>query len=181
MATVKHRIYVSVTYPVPLIFAHILEKSDNRYSGIVDKHINLTETLKAHVKHFLYITVISHIAYKCFTDTAFFHEIEAYAGNLEVIQNNWEKLSFEWDEACDVFTDYIQSLGLKDHATDGQGNQITFKKWGEQLHEAFDALETYDPDKARSILNELLQYQIDADITQNLQNIVANIDEVLKA
>lgn len=115
------------------------------------------------------------------TDTAFFHEVEAYAGNLEVIQNNWEKLSFEWDEACDVFTDYIQSLGLKDHATDGQGNQITFKKWGEQLHEAFDALETYDPDKARSILNELLQYQIDADITQNLQNIVANIDEVLKA
>lgn len=115
------------------------------------------------------------------TDTAFFHEIEAYAGNLEAIQNNWEKLSFEWDEACDVFTDYIQSLGLKDHATDGQGNQITFKKWGEQLHEAFDALETYDPDKARSILNELLQYQIDADITQNLQNIVANIDEVLKA
>ena len=115
------------------------------------------------------------------TDTAFFHEIEAYAGNLEVIQNNWEKLSFEWDEACDVFTDYIQSLGLKDHATDRQGNQITFKKWGEQLHEAFDALETYDPDKARSILNELLQYQIDADITQNLQNIVANIDEVLKA
>lgn len=115
------------------------------------------------------------------TDTAFFHEIEAYAGNLEVIQNNWEKLSFEWDEACDVFTDYIQSLGLKDHATDGQGNQITFKKWGEQLHEAFDALETYDPDKAISILNELLQYQIDADITQNLQNIVANIDEVLKA
>lgn len=115
------------------------------------------------------------------TDTAFFHEIEAYTGNLEVIQNNWEKLSFEWDEACDVFTDYIQSLGLKDHATDGQGNQITFKKWGEQLHEAFDALETYDPDKARSILNELLQYQIDADITQNLQNIVANIDEVLKA
>lgn len=115
------------------------------------------------------------------TDTAFFHEIEAYAGNLEVIQNNWEKLSFEWDEACDVFTDYIQSLGLKDHATDGQGNQITFKKWGEQLHEAFDALETYDPDKARSILNELLQYQIDADITQSLQNIVSNIDEVLKA
>ncbi len=115
------------------------------------------------------------------TDTAFFHEIEAYAGNLEVIQNNWEKLSFEWDEACDIFTDYIQSLGLKNHATDGQGNQITFKKWGEQLHEAFDALETYDPAKARSILNELLQYQIDADITQNLQNIVANIDEVLKA
>ena len=115
------------------------------------------------------------------TDTAFFHEIEAYAGNLEVIQNNWEKLSFEWDEACDVFTDYIQSLGLKDHATDGQGNQITFKKWGEQLHEAFDALETYDPDKARSILNELLQYQIDADITKSLETIVANIDEVMKA
>lgn len=115
------------------------------------------------------------------TDTAFFHEMEAYAGNLEVVQANWEKLSFEWDEACDLFTDYIQSLGLKDHATDSQGNQITFKRWGEQLHEAFDALETYDPDKARSILNELLQYQIDADITKSLETIVANIDEVMKA
>ena len=72
MAAVKDRIYISVTYPVPLILAHILKKPDNRYSGIVDKHINLAETLKAHVKHFLYITVISHIAYKCFTDTAFF-------------------------------------------------------------------------------------------------------------
>ena len=115
------------------------------------------------------------------TDTAFFHEMEAYAGNLEVVQANWEKLSFEWDEACDLFTDYIQSLGLKDHATDSQGNQITFKRWGEQLHEAFNALETYDPDKARAILNELLQYQIDADITKSLETIVANIDEVMKA
>ena len=114
------------------------------------------------------------------TDTAFFHEMEAYAGNLEVVQANWEKLSFEWDEACDLFTDYIQSLGLKDHATDSQGNQITFKRWGEQLHEAFNALETYDPDKARAILNELLQYQIDADITKSLETIVANIDEVMK-
>ena len=115
------------------------------------------------------------------TDTAFFHEMEAYAGNVEVVHANWEKISFEWDEACDLFTDYIQSLGLKDHATDGHGNQITFKKWGEQLHEAFDALETYDPAKARNILNELLQYQIDTDITRNLENIVANIDDVLKA
>ena len=57
----------------------------------------------------------------------------------------------------------------------------TFKRWGEQLHEAFNALETYDPDKARAILNELLQYQIDADITKSLETIVANIDEVMKA
>lgn len=118
---------------------------------------------------------------KNLTDTAFFHEMEAYAGNMEIVQANWEKLSFEWDEACDVFTDYIQSLGLKEHATDQKGNQMTFKRWGEQLHEAFDALETYDPDKARTILNELLQYQIDADITKNLEKIVANIDEILKA
>ena len=34
---------------------------------------------------------------------------------------------------------------------------------------------------ARSILNELLQYQIDADITKSLETIVANIDEVMKA
>ena len=115
------------------------------------------------------------------TDTAFFHEMEAFAGNLEVVHANWEKLSFEWDEACDIFTDYIQSLGLKNHATDSNGNQITFKKWGEQLQEAFQALEAYDATRARNILNELLQYQIDADITKNLQSIVANIDDILKA
>ncbi|MCI7791709.1 MAG: hypothetical protein MR531_13230 [Lachnospiraceae bacterium] len=118
---------------------------------------------------------------KNLTDTAFFHEMEAYAGNLEVVQANWEKLSFELDEACDIFTDYIQSLGLKNHATDQNGNQITFKKWGEQLQEAFQALEAYDATRARNILNELLQYQIDADITKNLQSIVTNIDELLEA
>lgn len=115
------------------------------------------------------------------TDTAFFHEMEAYAGKLDVVRANWEKLSFEWDEACDIFTDYIQSLGLKNHASDQNGNQITFQKWGEQLQEAFQALEAYDAKRARNILNELLQYQIDADIMKNLRSIVANIDEILKA
>lgn len=115
------------------------------------------------------------------TDTAFFHEMEAYAGKLDVVRANWEKLSFEWDEACDIFTDYIQSLGLKNHASDSNGNQITFQKWGEQLQEAFQALEAYDATRARNILNELLQYQIDADIMKNLRSIVANIDEILKA
>ena len=115
------------------------------------------------------------------TDTAFFHEMEAYAGKLDIVRANWEKLSFEWDEACDIFTDYIQSLGLKNHASDSNGNQITFQKWGEQLQEAFQALEAYDATRARNILNELLQYQIDADIMKNLRSIVANIDEILKA
>ena len=32
-----------------------------------------------------------------------------------------------------------------------------------------------------NILNELLQYQIDTDITKNLEIIVANIDDILKA
>lgn len=115
------------------------------------------------------------------TDTTFFHEMEAYAGKFDIVRANWEKLSFEWDEACDIFTDYIQSLGLKNHASDSNGNQITFQKWGEQLQEAFQALEAYDATRARNILNELLQYQIDADIMKNLRSIVANIDEILKA
>lgn len=115
------------------------------------------------------------------TDTTFFHEMEAYAGNLEIVQANWEKLSFEWDEACDIFTDYIQSLGLKNHACDAKGHQITFQEWGEQLHEAFHALDAFDAATARNILNNLLKYQIDADINKNLERIVANIDDILKA
>lgn len=113
------------------------------------------------------------------TDTAFFLEMEAFADNPEVVEANWDKLEFEWNEACDIFTDYIQSLGLKEHATDKNGNQITFKKWGEQLQEAFDALEVYDTKKARNIINELMQYQIDADINKKLESIVANIDEII--
>lgn len=118
---------------------------------------------------------------KNLTDTAFFHEMEAYAGNLEIVEANWEKLSFEWDEACDLFTSYITSLGLKNHATDASGRQISFQEWGNQLNEAFQALEVYDTRRARNILNELLKYQIDSDITKNLELIVANIDEILKA
>lgn len=115
------------------------------------------------------------------TDTAFFHEMEAYAGNLEIVQANWEKLSFEWDEACDAFTAYIQSLGLNDRTIDKYGRQITYKRWGEQLQEAFDALETCDATKARAILSELLQYQIDSDMAKKLETILANIDDILKA
>lgn len=105
------------------------------------------------------------------TDTAFFHEIESYAGSLDVVRANWEKLSFELDEAYGIFFEYINSLGLD--------NPMTFKRWGERLQEAFNALETYDTIKAKRILSELIKYQIDADITKTLQSIIANIDEIM--
>lgn len=113
------------------------------------------------------------------TDTAFFHEIEACAGGLDIIRDNWKKLSFELDEAYDVLSEYIKSVGLKDNAFDKDGNHITFKMWGEQLQEAFNALETYDTIKAKKILSELIKFQIDSDITKMLQGIIANIDEIL--
>lgn len=113
------------------------------------------------------------------TDTAFFHEIEAYGGNPEIVQINWEKLSFELDEACDNFTRYIKSLEIKDGAVDENGNKITFRKWGEQLQEAFTALEMYDTTKAKDILNNLLRYRIDSEITKSLENIISNIDEIM--
>ncbi len=105
------------------------------------------------------------------TDTAFFHEIEAYAGSLEIVRSNWKKLSFELDEAYGVFFEYINSLGLS--------RPMTFQRWGEQLQEAFNALETYDTMKAKRILSDLMKYQIDADITKTLQSIITNIDEIM--
>ncbi|MDE6619416.1 MAG: hypothetical protein K2K74_02800 [Lachnospiraceae bacterium] len=113
------------------------------------------------------------------TDTAFFHEIESYAGELDVIRANWKKLSFELDEAYGLLSEYIKSLGLKDDAIDQDGNHMSFKKWGEQLQEAFQALETYDTQKAKTILNELVKFPIDSDITKALKNIISNIDEMM--
>ena len=113
------------------------------------------------------------------TDTAFFHEIEAYAGGLDVIRDNWKKLSFELDEAYDVLSKYIKSVGLKDNAYDKDGNCITLKKWGEQLQEAFNALESYDTRKAKKILSDLTQYRLDPDITNALRGIIAGIDDIL--
>lgn len=112
------------------------------------------------------------------TDTAFFHEIEAYAGSLDVVRNNWEKLSFELDEAYGIFFEYIKSVGLENPPGREEG-QMTFKRWGERLQEAFKALETYDTIKAKRILSELIKYQIDADITKTLKGIIANIDEIM--
>ncbi|MDE6219632.1 MAG: hypothetical protein K2G51_04240, partial [Lachnospiraceae bacterium] len=103
------------------------------------------------------------------TDTAFFHEIESYAGELDVIRANWKKLSFELDEAYSLLSEYIKSLGLKDDAVDQDGNHMSFKKWGEQLQKAFQALETYDTQKAKAILNELVKFPIDSDITKALK------------
>lgn len=113
------------------------------------------------------------------TDTAFFHEIEAYAGGLDIVQNNWKKLSFELDETYDILSEYIKSIGLKEDAIDKDGNHITFKKWGEQLQEAFHALETYDTIKAKNILSELNKYQFDSDITDTIQDIITSIDDMM--
>lgn len=113
------------------------------------------------------------------TDTAFFHEIEAYAGGLDIIRDNWKKLSFELDEAYDVLSEYIKSVGLKEDSCDNNGNPMTFKIWGEQLQEAFNALENYDTKKARKILGELISFQIDSDITSTLKGIITNIDEMM--
>lgn len=113
------------------------------------------------------------------TDTAFFHEMEAYAGDLDTIRNNWKKLSFELDAAYNILSEYVKSLGLKDDAIDKDGNHMSFRKWGEQLQKAFEALETYDTQKARTILNELVRFPIDSDITQALKGILSNIDEMM--
>ncbi|GFI23046.1 hypothetical protein IMSAGC011_01823 [Lachnospiraceae bacterium] len=107
------------------------------------------------------------------TDTVFFHEIEAYAGCIDVVRDNWKKLSLELDEAYSILSEYVKSIGLVD------GNHISFKKWGEQLQEAFQALETYDTQKAKTILNELIKSPIDSDITSALRGIVSNIDEMM--
>lgn len=113
------------------------------------------------------------------TDTAFFHEIEAYAGDLDVIRDNWKKLSFELDESYGILSEYVKALALKDDAIDKDGNHMSFKKWGEQLQEAFQALETYDTQKAKTILNELVRFPIDSDITKALKGIISNIDEMM--
>lgn len=110
------------------------------------------------------------------TDTAFFHEIEACAGGLDIIRDNWKKLSFELDEAYDALSEYIKSVGLKEEPLDRNGNHMTFKMWGDQLQEAFNALETYDTKKAKKILSELVKFQIDSDITNTLKGILTNID-----
>ncbi len=113
------------------------------------------------------------------TDTAFFHEIEAYAGSLDIVHANWKKLSLELDEAYTILSAYAKSLGLKQDAVDKDGNHMTFKKWSEQLQEAFHALEIYDTTHAKQILNELVKFQIDSDITNSLKAIITNIDDIM--
>jgi len=107
------------------------------------------------------------------TDTAFFHEMEAYAGCLDIVRVNWKKLSLDLDEAYRILNEYIKSIGLVND------NYMSFKKWGEQLQEAFHALELYDTQKAKTILNELVKSPIDSDITKALKGIISNIDEMM--
>jgi hypothetical protein len=51
--------------------------------------------------------------------------------------------------------------------------------WGERLQEAFSALEVYDTNKAKDILNELMTYKINSEITNALGGIITNIDEMM--
>jgi DNA-directed RNA polymerase subunit L len=103
------------------------------------------------------------------TDTAFFMEMEAYTNQLDILMNNWQKLSFELDDAYHILSEYINSLSSND--------TITLKMWGERIQEAFSALEEYDTKTAKSILIELQNYHINSDVTEAINGILANIDE----
>jgi hypothetical protein len=107
------------------------------------------------------------------TDTAFFHELEACTGDIEILENNWQKLSFELDESSAIIEEYIKSLD--NNAT------MTRKMWGERLQEAFAALENLDTDTAKTIFNELIECPMNSDTTSVLKNIVTSIDEVMTA
>jgi hypothetical protein len=113
------------------------------------------------------------LGFRNLTDTAFFHELEACTGNLEVLENNWKKLSFELDESSALLEDYIKSLDSNSNA------QMTQKMWAQRLQEAFNALEGLDTDKAKEIFVELINYPINSDVTSILKNIVTGIDEVM--
>lgn len=112
------------------------------------------------------------------TDTAFFHEIEAYAGDYAIVKANWKKLSLELDEAYTLLSEYIKSIGYQ-CKTNSSGDHMTLKQWADRLQEAFTALEAYDTNKARNIIQELLQYQVDANISKSLQDIISNIDDIM--
>jgi HPt (histidine-containing phosphotransfer) domain-containing protein len=105
------------------------------------------------------------------TDTAFFHELEACSGNLEMLECNWEKLSFELDESSALLEEYIKSFD--------SNPPLTRKKWNERLSEAFTALEELDTERAKSIFNELIETPINSNVVSMLKNIVSGIDEVM--
>jgi hypothetical protein len=115
------------------------------------------------------------LGFRNLTDTAFFHELEACTGNLEVLENNWEKLSFELDESSALLEEYIKSLD----ADSDKKTQMSRKMWAQRLQEAFKALEALDTDKAKEIFVELIDSPVNSNMTSILQNIVTGIDEVM--
>jgi hypothetical protein len=110
------------------------------------------------------------LGFRNLTDTAFFHELEACTGNLELLESNWQKLSFELDESSALLEEYIKSLSA---------NQFSKKAWAERLQEAFNALEDLDTDKAKTIFVELMENPLNSDVAAVLKNIIASIDEVV--
>lgn len=157
-----------------LLFLKDINKLEDQMFDLMNADTLLQYGAKAHVLR----VKANELGITRLTDTAFFHEIEAFAGALEVVQDNWKKLSFELDETYDVLSKYIKSIGLNENASDQNGNQITFHMWGQQLQEALNALEVYDTAKAKQILSELVKYQFNTDITNALRGLISGIDEI---
>ena len=154
-----------------------LGESDRLEDELFDLMQDDTILQYGHMAHALRLRV-SELGVLRLADTAFFHEIEAYAENIDVVRDNWEKLSFELDETYHVFFEYIKSLGLE-NASGKEDCRMTCKRWSERLQEACNALEAYNTIEAKKILSELIKYQIDAGINNTLQGIITNIDEIM--
>jgi HPt (histidine-containing phosphotransfer) domain-containing protein len=139
---------------------------DDMYSMMKSQSLNAYAS-KAHELR----TKSYALGFRNLTDTAFFHELEACTGNLEMLESNWEKLSFELDESSALLEQYIKSIDST--------SQMTRKKWGERLNEAFTALEELDTERAKTIFNELIENPVNSDVISILKNIVSGIDEVM--
>lgn len=112
-------------------------------------------------------------------DTAFEHEKQSKAGNMEYVLKYWDELLSLWEKTLEGFTEYLDTYGSgetdKYDLTDEGGERLELSE--SELNKAAELLEDFETDKALELLKTWIASPLEPSMHELVKNALIAIED----
>lgn len=112
-------------------------------------------------------------------DTAFEHEKQSKAGNMEYVLKYWDELLSLWEKTLEGFTEYLDTYGSgetdKYDLTDEGGERLELSE--SELNKAAELLEDFETDKALELLKTWIASPLEPPMHELVKNVLIAIED----
>lgn len=112
-------------------------------------------------------------------DTAFEHEKQSKAGNLEYVAAHWEELLAVWEKTLEGFGEFIRANGGEETdkygPVDGGGELLALTE--QDLFKAAELLEDFETDQAVTLLKTWIASPLEASMYERIKNALTAIED----